>query len=105
VKEDPDDPYVYQLAQLPDLAEQYGIDYAQGADAMKMSGIPEGAEMKDWRDTSRYYNGVTDRTADGSIDGHVARHETSIDRVRSQAGMELRGTPQGRLSGPITSLE
>lgn len=68
---------------LPDLAEESGIDLSEGVDAMSLSGRPEFAEMRDWRPTSAYYNGVTDATARGTLDGHVGRSGESVGDIRS----------------------
>lgn len=81
---DPD--YESRLAQLPDLAEDAGLDLSEGVDAMSMSGVPPFAEMRDWKPTTPYYNSVTDRTASGSLDGHIgSRHGEDVGSIRNSS--------------------
>lgn len=73
--------YAELLASIPDLDVP---DLSGGVDAMRLAGAPEGAEMAHWTPTARYGTGVTDQTAQGSLDGHLGqRYGESTGAVRS----------------------
>lgn len=85
------DPYERLMAGVPDLAKQQGLDLSNGVDAMQMAGRPDGAEMRNWTPNSRYYNGVSDNSANGNLNGHTqGRHGAPLDQIRSNNGMTVR---------------
>lgn len=77
VDSDHGDPYERLMSTKPDLAKSAGHQ-APDVDAMRMTSVPYGAEMKDWGPNSRYYNGVSDQNSDGSFDGHRVRRDREL---------------------------
>jgi hypothetical protein len=103
------DSYANLMAAAPDLARAAGYEDPK-VDAMRLAGRPEKGEMRDWKPTTRYYNGVTDQSAQGRIEehGHVAttsdgrQHRVGIMEARTTDGMATRGTSQGGTGGPVS---
>lgn len=90
------DIWARRMSQVPDLTAMGVVpDLSGGVDvARDYSGIPEFAAMgsyqkEGWGPNSRYYNGVTDRTAKGSVNAGVGRHGDSIEGVRSSSSRSL----------------
>jgi hypothetical protein len=88
VKPHEGDKYAALLGELEELAP----DLSEGVDAMRLAGVPSGAEMKDWKPTTRYWNGVTDLTAGGRLEQHVGqRYQDSVGSVRESTASVKRG--------------
>jgi hypothetical protein len=80
------------IASLPDLAKQAGVDLSGGVDAVNdFAGRPEGAVMAHWTPNSRFYNGVTEATAKGHVDGHISAKGDSLQAVRQSSAKVVKG--------------
>jgi len=71
------DPYEKLMSNIPDMAKQAGLQPPE-TDAMKMTSVPQGAEMAQWTDRTKYYNQVTDRSSDGDFTGHRGKRDREL---------------------------
>lgn len=77
VDSDHGDPYERAMSQIPDGAKQAGYP-APEADAMKMTSVPQFAEMANWKPTTRFYNQVTELSSEGPFEGHRSKRDREL---------------------------
>lgn len=89
------DNYAIFMRSRPDTLKANGIDYTGGFDATKMVSFPEGAARTAWTENTRYFNGLTDKTAP-SFDNHVqGRTGMTLQELRQSGTHVLRAGDRG----------
>lgn len=89
------DNYAMFMRTRPDTLKANGIDYTGGFDATKMVSFPEGAARTAWTENTRYFNGLTDKTAP-SFDSHVqGRTGMTLQELRQSGTHALRVGDRG----------